>query len=94
MTIITEDLGFWGTRLATKIPKEITEKLGLREGGNLIFIHEDGKKYAIIGTKDMLRFKDKDLKQIAPAALGLFSKKMDKEDLDLILREMGEKENP
>lgn len=93
MTIITEDLGFWGSRLATKIPKEITEKLGLQEGDRIIFIHEDGKDYAIIGTKAMLKFKNKELKSLAPGALGFLSGKVDDDDLDLIMSELAKKQD-
>lgn len=93
MTIGSRTLSYKGSSLYTTIPGDIVEKLQLKEGEQLIFIHEDGKDFAIIGTKSMLGFKNKELKKLAPGALGFLSGKVDDDDLDLIMSELAKKQD-
>lgn len=93
MTIGSRTLAYKGSSLYATIPGDIAENLGLKEGDQIIFIHEEGKDYAIIGTKSMLKFKNKELKSLAPGALGFLSGKVDEEDLDLILSELAKKQD-
>lgn len=93
MAIGSRTLAYKGASLYATIPNDIAEKLDLKEGDQLIFIHEDGKDFAIIGTKSMLKFKSNELKKLAPGALGFMSGKIDDDELDLIMSEIAKNQD-
>lgn len=82
-----------GGSLAVTIPFKLANKLGLQEGQQLVFIHDEKRSYAIIGTGAILTAKDPDLKGLSDGVLGLLgTKKFNKGDIELILKELAKEE--